>query len=166
MAKGVSVTGGNKRRVQVRKERKDAFNAAKKQVFLDHLAGCCNVTRAAKAAGVSTVTVNNHRREDPVFGEQCAQAIALGYETLDAAALEYAARGGHYVPGPDADKAPGPETMDIETALHLLRLRRAPLGQRTGRAGYAPKRVSERELNEAILAKLDVLDRRMKKESR
>jgi hypothetical protein len=46
------VTGGNRRRVQVREAPRGSFTAAKQQIFLDHLASCCNVTRAAAAAGV------------------------------------------------------------------------------------------------------------------
>jgi hypothetical protein len=166
MARGTVVKRGNKGVPQVRKERKDAFSPAKKQVYLDHYAAGCNVTLAAKAAGVSTVTVNYHRREDPVFAQQCAEAHDLAYEGLDAMLLERAKTGGHYVAGPDAETAPGPEAMDTELALRLLQLRERPLGRRTGRrtgrAGYEPRRVSEAELNEAILAKLDVLDRRLK----
>ena len=160
MKKGTRVSAGNKRRVQVRKERKDAFNAAKKQIFLDHLAGCCTVAHAAAAAGVSVNTVNYHRRNDPVFAQQFEEALALGYGNVEAMALEYAARGGHYVPGPDADKAPGPERMDIAVAMHLLDMRRKPLGQRTGKAGYAPRTVSAKALNDSLLAKLEVLHRR------
>ena len=164
MGEGESVTGGNRRRVQVRKERKDGFTAAKRQMFLDRLGACCNVTRAAAAAGVSTVTVNYHRRRDPDFARQCEEALSLGYETLEAAMLEAAAHGPGYVPGPDADGAPGPETLDRTLALHLLQLRRKPIGARTGQAGRASARVSEKALNESILAKLEVLDRRLKGE--
>lgn len=161
MEDGTKISAGNKRRVQVRKERKDAFSAAKKQVFLDHLAGCCTVKRAAAAAGVTPETVNNHRRNDPVFAQQVCEALDFGYDNVEAMSLEWAARGGHYVPGPEADKAPGPETLDREWALRLLGLRRRRGERRTGRAGYEPRRVSEKELNESILAKLDVLDRRL-----
>ena len=79
----------------------------------------------------------------------------MAYEGLDAMLVERAKTGGHYVPGPDAESAPGPEAMDTELALRLLELRSRPLGRRTGprigRAGYEPRRVSEAELNEAIL---------------
>jgi hypothetical protein len=162
MGEGEAMAGGNRRRVQMRKERKDGFTAAKRQMFLDRLGACCNVTRAAAAAGVSTVTVNYHRRRDPGFARQCEEALALGYETLEAAMLEAAAHGPGYVPGADGDGAPGPETMDRELALQLLRLRGKPMGERTGRAGRAPGRVSETALNESILAKLEILDRRLK----
>lgn len=167
MIDGVAVTGGNKRRVQVRAERKDGFTAEKRQRFLDHLAGCANVTRAAAAAGVSPETVNYHRRSDPVFAGQCDGAMDAAYFTLEAMQLEEAAGGGHYLPGPDAAAAaPGADGVgpmpDKELALHLLRLRKRPMGQRTGRAGQEPKRVGEKELNDSILAKLEVLDRRLR----
>lgn len=154
---------GNKRRVQVRKVREGGFTEGKRQVFLDHFAGCCNVTRAAAAAGVSVNTINYHRRRDPVFAQQCAEALEAGYFALEAMTMEEAAGGGHYVPGPGAEKAPGPQGMNIDVALRLLSMRKALLGRRTGRAGYEPKRASEKELNEAILAKLELLDRRLRR---
>jgi hypothetical protein len=163
MDDGSVVTPGNGRRMQRRKVREGGFGEEKRQVFLDHLAGCCNLTRAAAAAGVSVVTVNYHRRRDPAFAGQCAEALATGYDGLEAMLVERAAGGGPYVPGPGAGAAPGPEAMDTELALHLLRLRRAPPGRRTGRAGYEPRRASEKELEAAILAKLDILDRRLKR---
>jgi hypothetical protein len=174
VGEGMAVTPGNKRRVQVRKVREGGFCEAKRQVFLDHLAGCCNVTQAAAAAGVSVNTINYHRRRDPVFAEQCAEALEAGYFALEAMTMEEAAGGGHYVPGPDADadadgepggaRAPGPQGMNIEVALRLLSMRKAPPGRRTGRAGYEPRRATEKELDEAILAKLDVLDQRIMRE--
>jgi hypothetical protein len=161
--KDIRVTGGNKRRVQKRKVRKDGFTDAKRQIYLDTLAGCATVCRAAAAAGVSVMTVNYHRRRDPVWAQQCAEALDIAYDNLEADKVAAAAAGGRYEPGPDAKAAPGPETVDNELALQLLRLRRRPLGQRTGRAGYQPKRASEKELNEAILVLLDVLARRLKR---
>lgn len=41
------VSPGRARWVQVRKERKDGFGAAKRRSVLDHLAACCNITWAA-----------------------------------------------------------------------------------------------------------------------
>ena len=163
MDKDIRVTGGNQRRVQKRKVRKDGFTDEKRQIYLDTLAGCATVCRAAAAAGVSVETINYHRRNDPVWKQQCAEALDIAYDNLEADRVAAAAAGGHYVPGPGAADAPGPESVDNELALQLLRLRRRPIGQRTGRAGYQPKRASEKELNEAILAQLDVLARRLRK---
>src|SRR4051812_41924881 len=97
-----AVMAGNGRRVQVEGGRKDAFSSEKKQVFLDHLAGCCNVNRAAEAAGVCNTTVFRHRRIDPAFGQAFTEALDTGYEALEAAMLERAAKGGGYEPGEGA----------------------------------------------------------------
>ena len=156
-----SVRGGNERRIQVRKARKDGFGEEKKQVFLDHFANCANITRAAAAAGVSTVTVQYHRRRDAEFARAMEEALEAAYLMLEALTIERAASGGGWSPGDTP--VPGPETVDPETALHLLRLRRAPLGQRTGGGGHRPKRADEKALKEAILVQLDRLAARLRK---
>ncbi|MCW3848900.1 hypothetical protein OF829_16810 [Sphingomonas sp. LB-2] len=147
---------GKSRRVQVQTERKDAFSAEKKQRFLDHLAGCCNVNRAAEAAGVANTTVFRHRRSDPAFGQAFAEALETGYDALEAMMLERAAKGGRYEPGPDAETAPGPETVDIALGQFLLGLRQRELGRRTGNSAPKLQRASERELTEAILRGLEL----------
>lgn len=162
MSKGV-IQGGNNRRVQVRKERKDGFTEEKKQIFLDTLAGCATVKRAAAAAGVTPETVNYHRRRNPVFARRCADALDVAYDNLEAQKVAEAAAA-TYEPGPGAADAPGPGTVNNGLALQLLGLRKRPMGQRTGRAGHEPKRATEKELNEAILGLLDVLGRRLRQE--
>lgn len=162
MGKETVTTPGNQRRIQVRKARADGFTDAKRQVFLDTLAMCCTVTAAAKAAGISTVTINYHRRRDPAFAQQEAEALAAGYVYLEAASLARAARGGHYEPGEGApDGTPGAEALDPELALHLLQLRQKGLGRRTGDGGAAPKRVTLTELNDSIRAKLNIVNQRL-----
>lgn len=157
-------TPGNGRRVQVRKSTPGAFTDAKKRIVLDQLAACCNVTRAAAAAGVSTNTVNYHRRRDPVFAAACAEAIEAGYEALESAMLERARfgpgeAGALYPPGDS--EVPGAETVDSALALHLLSLRHKAPGRRTGDAGPRPQRVSEKALTQSILEKLALLDARL-----
>jgi len=152
-----AVQGGINRALQVRAAPREAFGAEKRQVFLDHLAACCNVTRAAEAAGVGVSTVYDARRRDPAFAEQWAQALELGYATLEALLIERAAGGGGYAPG--ATPVPGPETIDTALALDLLRLHRNLKAPRaTG--GAPPRRASEEALAASILAKLDVLEKR------
>jgi hypothetical protein len=164
--KGVT-QGGNRRPVQIRKERKDGFTAEKRQTFLDHLAGCSNVSRAAAAVGFTSVTVNYHRRRDPVFAQACADALAAGYVHLEASMLERAARGGRYEPRPGAEDVPGPESVDIGLGQFLLGLRAREMGQRTGAgSGPRPQRVTEKELNESLIAKLKLLGERRRKSKR
>lgn len=162
MDDGNTARGGNRRRIQLRKPMPRAFDAAKRQVFLDHLAGCSNMNQSAAAAGVSPSTVNEHRRRDEVFAAQIAEALEAGYEALEAALMERAATGGAYLPGPDAAAAPGPESVDTALALHLLSLRNAAVKVRTRTPGRRAQRVTDTELDTAILAKLEVLDRRLK----
>jgi hypothetical protein len=157
MDEGVRITGGINRAVQVRRAPRGSFGEEARQVFLDHLAGCANVTAAAAAAGVGVTTVYDARRRDPVFAQQWAEAVEIGCSTLEALLMEKAALGGAYVPG--GTNVPGPETIDPWLALELLRLHRAAKGARN--VGGAPvRRADEEALAEAILAKLDVLERR------
>jgi len=159
MNKDERITGGNKRKIQARAAPRQAFTEAKRQIFLDHLASCANVTRAAAAAGVGVSTVYDARRRDPVFAEQWADAMEAGYATLEALLLERAALGARY--GPGETVVPGPETIDTWLALDLLRLSKQAKAPRKA-PGAPARRASEKELNEAICAKLDVLERRTK----
>ena len=157
MGKSGRVTGGNRRPVQVRKAPRGSFGEAERQVFLDYLAACANVTAAAAAAGVGVSTVYDARRRDPGFAQQWEEAMEIGYATLESLLLERAAKGRAYVPG--GTEVPGPETIDTGLALDLLRLSRAPRAARkTG--GAPPRRASEKALADAICAKLDVLEKR------
>ena len=142
---------------------RSAFTPQKRQVFLDQLAGCANVMRSAGAAGVGVTTVYDARRRDPVFAGQWDEAIEAGYATLEALLIERAAlgkdsNGGAYRPG--ATPVPGPETIDTWLALDLLRMARAPRVGPGKRNGAPPRRASEKDTAEAILAKLEVLEKR------
>lgn len=170
-----TIAPGNRRRVQRRAVRRDAaagrrssapgvFTAARRQAYLDALAGCCNVTQAAATAGVSVTTVNAHRRRDPAFAQQCEEALAIGYDMLESLVMERAARGEGYRPG--VVEPPSPHTVDTGLALHLLQLRGRRLGQRTGQGGQRPRPVGESELNAAILAKLELAERRRRRRTR
>lgn len=78
---------GNGRRMQLRKTRKLRFSPAKKEIFLDHFAGTCDLAESAEAAGVCADTVRNHRRKDPEFDAACQAALDQGYATLEEEAV-------------------------------------------------------------------------------
>lgn len=161
MAKDERITPAKNRTIQLRKARKDGFSAAKRQVYLDTLAMCCTVSAAAAAAGVSVTTILYHRHRDPAFASAEAEALEAGYFMLEAASVAHGARGGRYVPGGTAaEDAPGAEALEPETALRLLAMRGRGIGRRTGDGGQRARRVGERELNESLLAKLELLGRR------
>lgn len=78
---------GNGRRMQLRATRRLRFSAAKKEIFLDHFAGTCDLAASAEAAGVCVETVRNHRRKDPEFDAACNAMLEQGYRTLEEAAV-------------------------------------------------------------------------------
>ena len=151
------INGGNNRRVQKRKAAKVRFTDARRQVFLDHLAACCNVTAAA-AAGVGVRTVYDARRREPGFAQAWEEAIEIGYATLEAELIARAARFQHYVPGDT--EVPAPEGIDTWLAMDLLRLHRAPRSGTAKAGGRAPLVASVEETVAAIEKKLKVLARR------
>lgn len=161
MGKEENIGRGNKRRKQVRKVRKGGWTAERRQAFLDHLAGCSNVTRAVKAVGLSNAAAYELRARDPAFAAAWDEALEVGYTTLESMMIERAAGAqGGYAPGETA--VPDAGAMDSELALSLLRLRRAIPRTRTGLHGPRPRKAGLDELAEAILAKLEILSRRRK----
>lgn len=78
---------GNGRRLQLRKTRQLRFTAARKDVFLAHFAGTCDLAAAAEAVGVSVATVRNHRLKDPEFAYGCEAALEQGYKHLEEEAV-------------------------------------------------------------------------------
>jgi hypothetical protein len=78
---------GNGRRLQLRKTRQLRFTAKRKDVFLAHFAGTCDLADAAEAAGVSVATVRNHRLKDPEFDAGCEAALEQGYKHLEEEAV-------------------------------------------------------------------------------
>jgi hypothetical protein len=158
MAEGVAK--GKGRSVQARKARKDGWTDERRQIFLDHLASCCNVRRSAAAAEMSPQAAYGLRNRDAEFAGQWDEALGTGYAALESMLLERAAgpqRG--YEPGevPDAGE------VDSALALDLLRLRGAHRRAGARADGPKPRKAGADELAEAILAKLDVLERRLRR---
>lgn len=73
--------------------RHDAFDGARKRLFLDALGkgGC--LRDAARRAGVSHQTVYNHQRSDPTFARQCQLALSMASTDLELHAWERAVHG-------------------------------------------------------------------------
>jgi hypothetical protein len=81
------VSPGNGRRWQVHRIRRLRFVPWRKQVFLAHFAGTCDLTAAAEAAGVNPSTVHRHLAKDPDFAAAFQAALEQGYPLLEAEAL-------------------------------------------------------------------------------
>jgi hypothetical protein len=81
------VSPGNGRRWQLRRIRRLRFVPWRKEVFLAHVAGTCDLKAAAEAAGVNPSTVHRHLARDPDFADAFRAALEQGYPLLEAEAL-------------------------------------------------------------------------------
>lgn len=107
-----------KRRYQKQASRRVRFGPARKQVFLDHFAGSCNLAASAAAAGVCTSSVHRHLARDAAFAEAFQAALEIGYRLLEAEALEQArlAQAAYRI-----DPASPEGAMSFDKAMQLLR---------------------------------------------
>lgn len=81
------VAPNNRRQLQRRRMRHVRFDTERKRIFLDRLAGSCDLDDAAAAAGIDRSTVYNHRRRDGFFAAQIDEALTTGYLALEAEAV-------------------------------------------------------------------------------
>jgi AcrR family transcriptional regulator len=157
----VLVRGQCGRYYQMQRARRVRFTRERKQIFLDHFSGSCNLDAAAAAAGVSTSTVREHLRTDPAFAEGFQEALALGYTLLEAEAVrQQRAAQAKYLIDPDPDGAAMAKSFD--QCMQLLRQWK----RRDGTLG--PRSVSRQHLTkwsfdaafEALEKELQVFRRR------
>lgn len=157
----VSLKGKPKRR----KINVSSFTAAKRQKFLDGLALTCNITRSASYAGVHRTTICATRQRDPVFAEQFRQALALGYDRIEALVLEHGGAGVDIDIDPDRAEADGlDEPFDMDRAIRVLTYRRGERNGEPNRRTGRPRRAATREESNAALIKaLTAAQRRVEK---
>ena len=86
-AERILYRGNNRRRMQRRRMRRLRFDTSRKEVFLNHFAGCGDAREAAEVAGVDHSTVYKHRRKDPVFAAAFAEALEQCYARLEVEAM-------------------------------------------------------------------------------
>jgi hypothetical protein len=75
---------------QVRAVRKDGWTAQRRKTFMETLAATCNVSEAARAAGMNLSSAYYQKRRDPGFAREWAQALSVGYAELEALLLRQA----------------------------------------------------------------------------
>lgn len=137
------------------KRAKFAWDEEKTATFLDTLAATCNVSAAARAIGVQDVAlVYKRRRRDAEFVAAWGDALALGYQMLETQLVGHALAG-----GADADPLDGGAcaAVNVELALKLLKEHRDRPGKPKG--GRPPSYAAPEDTNQAILAKLDQLEK-------
>lgn len=127
----VEVTAGNRRLVQKRAARPNAFSAKKQRAFFEALAECANVRMSAERAGVSYGAVYQWRRKNLEFRMRWDEALDHGYASLEAGLLEQAREAAGEIPvraKPDARVGP----MDARLAFALLQHRDRNRGSAPG----------------------------------
>lgn len=150
---------------QVRKARgATGFSIKARGSFLEGLAATCNITKAARFAGVHPTTVYKTRAKDAAFAEQWAAALAIGYDRLEALVLEHGGAGEEIEIDPERAEAAGiaPEPFDFERAMKVLIYRRgARDGQPNRRTGRPVRNASREETTEALMKALAAAHRRV-----
>ena len=70
-------------RAQQRKARKDSWTRAQEREFLEVLATTCNVSEAARVAGVRRAGAYERRQRDARFAADWDRAIDIGYAEIE-----------------------------------------------------------------------------------
>lgn len=163
------IQGSNRREIQKQAVRKDGWTKERRAIFLDELEASCNVTRAAKAAGMGQRSVRNLRRRDPAFAALWDEALDNGCERLRAELLARAL--GTAAPDAEDDNPAAemlgtraPEPMSDETKLRVLQICRAARDGRQAAGNWREPRRIERSAEEAVdalLAKLVRVEKRL-----
>jgi hypothetical protein len=110
------------------------FSKAKRDTFLEALAGNLNITLSAKAAGVNRNTITNWRKYNAEFRQQVAEVMAEAY--LDAEAKMLAMAIGGVQHSTTVEKVDDRLTTtkfegdDPQLTLHVMRLHRATVTAR------------------------------------
>ena len=109
---------------QQRKARPSDWSGIKARLFVEALAETCNVTLAAKAAGVSTGAAYRHRAMEAGFRAQWRRALATAYAGLELTLLERALHGVEKVVSVRNGEPTVMREYNDRTGLTLLRMHR------------------------------------------
>ena len=126
------------------------WTAKMREGFLAALAESCNVKASAEAIGVRAESVYLLRRRDAAFREAWSAALAAGYEVLETRLV-----GRSLARESDAD-------LDVELAIRLMTRHRNAMDGRAPQTGTMPRYLSREQLDDAILDRIDMLERARK----
>jgi hypothetical protein len=136
---------------------KREWTADKEEIFFERLGATLNTRQAAKAAGMDPQRVYDRHLRDPDFHERYAANRAAAYLRVEERLLLDA------LGQADEEDEDRPMTQaERELALNLLKYHHGA-APRPHAGGTPPKRVSEAETDEAILARLAEIRRRLEK---
>lgn len=131
------------------------WSAKRREAFLDHLAGTCNVKEAAAAVGVDPGCVYYLRRQDASFAEAWREALTLGYDMLETQLIGHAMAND----GSRMIRNGAMGEFDVDLALRLLSHHRNAMQGKPFRGGPKLRRATREETDEAILRKIDAIER-------
>jgi hypothetical protein len=140
--------------VEKKRRRWVRWTKRKRDDFLDHLAGTCNVREAARCAGMTPPSVYHLRRKDEDFAEEWGKALEVAYQMLETELLGHILAGG----GETMERADG-RTIEVDKAIKLLGLHRAMMQGKGKRGGPPLRRARPEETDAAILRNLAAIDR-------
>lgn len=109
---------------RLRKPRARDWTKAKEETFLTTLAETCNVTVAAKAAGVSVSAAYARRKKVAAFRAGWAEAIAMAYQRLELVMLDRALNGTEKIVVRKDGSEERMREYPNQVALHLLKMHR------------------------------------------
>lgn len=118
----LTIAGGAMPRL--RKPRARDWTKAKEETFLTTLAETCNVTVAAKAAGVSVSAAYARRKKVAAFRAGWAEAIAMAYQRLELVMLDRALNGTEKIVVRKDGSEERMREYPNQVALHLLKMHR------------------------------------------
>ncbi len=148
------------RRPQLKKRAKRDWSKAKAAKFLSVLAETCNVSEACRKSGVPMTVAYRRRKMDAAFRAEWNEAIAIGYQRLEALLLDRAFNGTEKVMTRKDGSEERVREYPNQIALQLLRMHRETAMEAD--SDLAPEDVDE--IRERLVRKLQRLKRRDEEE--
>ncbi|MGL3823363.1 hypothetical protein [Sphingopyxis sp. R3-92] len=155
------IQGGCGRTVMARQPQDKNVTDEQRQLFLDALAGSCNVRQAAVEAGFAPSTAYKIRQRDTGFAAAWQAAIETGYVRLETALVERAILTIETSRDDAPDASPVVGAMTVAQAIDLMNKHRASIeGGRAKRVRLnARQRPTAEETDAEILRRIAVIER-------
>ena len=159
----VTVRGGPGGAPQLRRAKPGQITQVGFALFLRTLAATANIHLSARSIGVSSTTIDYHRKRDLAFDQEVEQALKDGVQRLETRLLDSALRG---VRGEEDDLAdtepepgwPEPPPLPAMTAPEAFALLRKQQEQLSRPRTWSPER--DRRTKELAIARLEAAMRR------